>query len=187
MAGQKRNELLTETERERLINRRDMEDTKKRTTNDSRVKKKLVAWMNNMADVKLILENLPEDLSRSAIEEINIYELLDIIGDSLEIKQFRKVSVDAANPDLWQTAPSRPAEELDIARTSLLAIFYTGISRYLSDGPSLKSISLLPIYVDPTLQARLTDGEKRSVERCIDAVKNVYGLDLTKVYERPPG
>lgn len=186
MAGQKRKELLTKTERERLITRRDMEDSKKRIANDARVKKKLSAWLNNLEDVSLILDNLPEEISSSAIEEINIYELLNIVGDSLKIKQFRKISGDAAKIDTWQTAPSRQAEELDIARTSILAIFFTGLSRYLTDNPTLKSISLLPIYIDSSLRDRLTDDEKRAVERCIVAVKEIYGFDLMKTFERPP-
>jgi len=182
MAGQKRNELLTETERERLINRRDMEDTKKRTTNDSRVKKKLAAWVDNLRDVELILESLPEEMSESAVNEFAVYRLISVIKDLLRVKKVRQVSGDI-NPASWQTAPGRHANDLDIARSALLASALSGIMEFLgADNPVVRAATLSRIYADPILRERMSDEEKQSAERLINAMKNVYGLDLEDVY-----
>lgn len=187
MAGQKRGELLTETERERLITRRDMKDSKKRIANDARAKKKLSAWSDNLDDVELILRNLPEEMSGSAIEEIKIYQLLNIISDLLRIKKFRRVAGDVTKLNSWQTAPSRPAENLDIARTAILSLFLDGFSRHIgADNPCLRAMGWLKVYVDPILRGRLTDEESQSVEKCIDAVEDIYGIDLNEVLGNPP-
>ena len=65
MPGQDRDELLTEKERDRLINRQSMEDKKLRSANDARVKKKLIAWLKNVPDVLLILKELPDEQKRA--------------------------------------------------------------------------------------------------------------------------
>lgn len=186
LPGQKRNELLTQTERERLITRRDMKDAKKRIANDARAKKKLSAWADNLSDVELILENLPEETSGSAIEEINIYQLLNIIGDLLRIKKFRRVTGDVAKLDSWHTAPARPAENLDIARAALLSIFFKGLTQHIgANNPCMLAMGWLPVYVDSTLRARLTNEERQSVEKCIDAARDVYGIDIKEVLGKP--
>jgi len=182
MPGQKRNELLTETERERLINRRDMKDVKKRITNDSRVKKKLAAWVDNLRDVELILESLPEEMSESAVNEFAVYRLISVIKDLLRVKKVRQVSGDI-NPASWQTAPGRHANDLDIARSALLASALSGIMEFLgADNPVVRAAKLSRIYADPILRERMSDEEKQSAERLINAMKNVYGLDLEDVY-----
>lgn len=186
MVSQKRNVLLSEKERDRLMDRVNF-DKRTNSTNDVRVKHKLDAWIDNLNDVQLILENLPGETSSSAIEEINIYQLLNIVSDLLRIKKFRRITGDAGKSDSWQTAPSRTAEERDIARAAILTIFLEGIGRYLgADNPLLHVMGLLKFYVDPRLQGRLTDDEKRSVEKCLDAVKDVYEIDLKEIYGKPP-
>lgn len=183
MPGQKRNVLLTETERERLINRRDMKDVKKRITNDSRVKKKLAAWMDNMDDVELILENLPQEVTKDAISESNIYQLISIVSDSLRVKDFRRVIGAINDSDSWQTAPSRPVEDIDIARAAILAIMFESMGRYLgSDNPVVHAVALSKFYADPQLKNRLTDAEMRSVEKCIEATKKIFEVDLLDVF-----
>lgn len=189
MVGQKRSELLSEKEIERLITRRDMKDTKKRIANDARVKKKLSAWNDNLDHVALILENLPAENIDSAIEERNIFQLLNIVSDLLLVKKFRRVSGETMNIDSWQTAPSRPAEDLDIARAAIMAIFFKDIYRYIgADNPVLRTVGLLPVYVDPIIRDRLTNEEKSAVEKCLAAVKEVYGFDLTDMFstQEPP-
>ncbi len=157
MPGQKRNELLTGTERERLINRRDMGDAKKRAANDSRAKKKLAAWADNLRDVELILE--------------------------IRVKNFRRVSGDINDPVSWQTSPGRPANDLDIARSALLATVLGGVGQFLgADNPVIRAVKLSKIYADPVLRERMSEEEKQSAERCINAMKDVYDVDLEDVY-----
>lgn len=179
MPGQKRNELLTGTERERLINRRDMGDAKKRAANDSRAKKKLVAWMDNIEDVELILENLPQEVTKEAIRESDIYRLISVMSDSLRVKNFRRVSGAINDSASWQTTPLRPAEDIDIARASILALMLESVGRYLgSDNPVVHAVALSKFYADPQLQKRLTDAEKKSVEKCVEATEKIYEVDL---------
>lgn len=179
MPGQKRNELLTGTERERLINRRDMADAKTRAANDSRAKKKLAAWVDNLRDVELILENLPDEMSESAINEFAVYRLISVIEDLLRVKKFRRVSGDINDSASWQTTPLRPAEDIDIARASILALMLESVGRYLgSDNPVVHAVALSKFYADPQLQKRLTDAEKKSVEKCVEATEKIYEVDL---------
>lgn len=183
MPGQKRNELLTGTERERLINRRDMGDAKKRAANDSRAKKKLAAWADNLRDVELILENLPDEMSESAINEFAVYRLISVIEDLLRVKKFRRVSGDINDPVSWQTSPGRPANDLDIARSALLATVLGGVGQFLgADNPVIRAVKLSKIYADPGLRERMSEEEKQSAERCINAMKDVYDVDLEDVY-----
>ena len=183
MPGQKRNELLTRTERERLINRRDMGDAKKRAANDSRAKKKLAAWADNLRDVELILENLPDEMSESVVDESAVYRLISVVEELLRVKEFRRICGDINDPASWQTAPGRPADELDIARSALLASVLGGVGQFLgADNPVIRAVTLSKIYADPILRGRMSEEEKRSAERCISAMKNVYGVDLEDVY-----
>ena len=179
MPGQKRNELLTGTERERLINRRDMGDAKKRAANDSRAKKKLAAWADNLRDVELILENLPDEMSESAINEFAVYRLISVVEELLRVKEFRRICGDINDPASWQTAPGRPADELDIARSALLASVLGGVGQFLgADNPVVHAVALSKFYADPQLQKRLTDAEKKSVEKCVEATEKIYEVDL---------
>ena len=183
MPGQKRNELLTGTERERLINRRDMGDAKKRAANDSRAKKKLAAWADNLRDVELILEILPDEMSESVVDESAVYRLISVVEELLRVKEFRRICGDINDPASWQTAPGRPADELDIARSALLASMLGGVGQFLgADNPVIRAVTLSKIYADPILRGRMSGEEKRSAERCISAMKNVYGVDLEDVY-----
>jgi hypothetical protein len=73
----------------------------------------------------------------------------------------------------------RPAEDIDIARASILALMLESVGRYLgSDNPVVHAVALSKFYADPQLQKRLTDAEKKSVEKCVEATEKIYEVDL---------
>ena len=91
MRSQKREELLTETEKERLNTRNAMSDKKTRSANDARVRKKLLAWLKNIPDVLLILNKLPEDQIRDVFPDNDIFKLFKLTEKAIHIKDFTQI------------------------------------------------------------------------------------------------
>jgi|WetSurMetagenome_2_1015567.scaffolds.fasta_scaffold245908_2 hypothetical protein len=162
MAGQKRKELLTKTEKERLITRRDMKDSKKRIANDARVKKKLSAWLKNVPDILLILKELPDEQKRPVVEDVDIFGLLGLTIDMMKTRNFRRLHGDPENPASWETiAPDiweHPvpgpglvqASDIDIARSAELAPLIRSLMTLVNVGSD--PVFDLPSVQDPTMQ-----------------------------------
>jgi len=77
MVGQKRDELLSVMEKNRLTNRESF-DTHVLSTNDVRVKRKLSAWLTNVGDVMLILQHLPDRPLRKLLDNKAIFSIMDL-------------------------------------------------------------------------------------------------------------
>ena len=86
MSNLERERLLSNLEFERLMNRSKEPHT--RATNDGRVKRKLAAWLKNINDVFVILQKLPENQLKDALDEEDIDKLYSIIGEAMKIKNW---------------------------------------------------------------------------------------------------
>lgn len=196
MAGQKRKELLTKTERERLITRRDMKDSKKRIANDARVKKKLSAWLKNVPDILLILKELPDEQKRPVVKDVDIYGLLELTIDMMKTGNFRRLCGDPENPaswetiapDIWEHGPGPglvQANDVDIARSAELAPLMRSLMTFVNIGsdPVFFLASFQVAQADPTMQKVLKDNpqiiKKYEIsEERISKVVEAYRLSL---------
>ncbi|NPV62822.1 MAG: hypothetical protein HPY61_09375 [Methanotrichaceae archaeon] len=190
MPGQTRDELLTETERERLNNRRGMNDKKMRAANDARVRKKLTAWLKNIPDVLLILDKLPDDQKRDVISDMNIFALLEVVERMLYIKEFHSIYGEFRDPNHWgvtetcgdsrsyrvDTRSLQSASDLDIARSEFLSEHVENIEGFLGSNNPVRQYSLTKQLADnPQFCDHLTDGDRAGLERVEEALdKSLY-------------
>ncbi len=96
--------MLSPTERDRLKNRdsEDM-DSQIRASNDARVKRKLTKWLNeDLDDVYLIIEKLREDQLKKIFTDDNVYQLLEIIGLIIAVRDFRTLVGELEHPEDWK-------------------------------------------------------------------------------------
>lgn len=94
----KRDRLLTEKERERLVDR---EDKSTLAINDSRIRKKLSNWLKTLDEVSLILNNLPEEQSGRVVSNEDAFELLCLAARAMKIKEFYPVDGIVSDPYTW--------------------------------------------------------------------------------------
>lgn len=187
MPGQDRDKLLTDRERERLINRQSMEDKKLRSANDARVKKKLIAWLKNVPDVLLILNELPDDQKRTVINDADIYALLDVAEHMLRIKEFYSIYGDFKDPTNWGISPTigdsrgwradpkslQKASDLDISRSLLLNDHIIAIRGFFgSNNPVTQYASTVQFAENPNFKEFVTPGHIAGMERIEQALKN---------------
>lgn len=187
MPGQDRDELLTEKERDRLINRQSMEDKKLRSANDARVKKKLIAWLKNVPDVLLILKELPDEQKRAVVKDIDIYSLLEVAERMLAISEFYSIYGDFEDPDNWGLSPTcgdskgwradprslKKASDLDILRSVMLNDHLIALRGFLgSNNPVAHYASTVQFAGLPQFKEYVTEGHKAGMERIRQALKD---------------
>jgi hypothetical protein len=132
MVSQKREELLSEKEKERL-KARDSLDSRTRAANDIRVKRKLAAWINGVDDVLLILEHLPNDTIRKvANDDLAVMRLATTSVEMMRLMGYRPIVGDVGRPESWLAISKRqnvldvdkiPANDVDITRSANLTLF----------------------------------------------------------------
>ena len=165
--------LLSATEAERLIVR-DALVPRSRAANDIRVKRKLAAWLKNLADAELILEHLPENQTRNMIEDDIIYSLLYTVDRLMEIKKFYPVAGPIESPDEWAAVIgekiTKPAEDLDIWRSKQLGERLERLNRFIGDdNPICRALNLEKLE-RMGLKDHLKENEKAEIRR----LKQVY-------------
>ena len=96
----KRDKLLSEKERERLMDRKDKSMA---AINDTRVRKKLSNWLKTLEEISLIFNHLPEEQSRSAVTNENVFALLCLSIRAMKIKEFYPIEGNANDPYTWET------------------------------------------------------------------------------------
>ena len=174
MPSLKRDKLLSDLERERLLKRDDL-DRHTRTTNEVRVKKKLSSWIKNTTfDVHIILENLPEDQIRGIIPDYAIYIIYDIAKILLNIKGYRPIEGEVNKPDDWKVVVNdktkRPANNADIFRASILEQIINDLSSMRGEKNVISVVlALAKMSNDPYLQDKITDNERQAIERLAQA------------------
>jgi hypothetical protein len=77
--------MLTDLERAYLKNRDNLEDDKQKKNLNHRIKNKLVLINEALSDVRLILENYPEDLIKEHISENTVYSAATALERILQI------------------------------------------------------------------------------------------------------
>jgi hypothetical protein len=135
MVSQKRDKLLSELEKDRLLNK-DSLDSRTRAANNIRVKRKLSAWLKGIDDVHLILAHLPkEDIQRVANDDTTVLRLL---FEAIEIMRkigYRPIIGDVGQPASWQVITKKGtmldesvkvnATDADIVRSANLTLCVT--------------------------------------------------------------
>jgi hypothetical protein len=187
MPGQNRDELLTKTERDRLIDRQNMEDKKTRAANDVRVKRKLSAWLKNVPDVLLILKHLPEDQKRAVVNDEDIFVLLEVVERLLGIKEFHSIYGKFRDPANWGVTDicgdtkryrvdSRvlpKASDLDILRSLSLKDHLDKLDCFLgSDNPVGQFALTEQLDADPKFRHLIKDEDRAALDRVRQAQKN---------------
>lgn len=176
--------MLSPLERGRLTDR-EGQNSKDRATNDMRVRRKLAAWLDDTRDAILILDCLPKEQLNDLIKDWNIYFLLKAAEKAMEIKKFYPVEGEADNPDEWMAVIEyknrtekktvRPAEDLDIARASMLALHIKNLVQHLGPHSPMPKVNALGEACHnpdlPDFGNRLTNEEKKALEKCSNALK----------------
>jgi hypothetical protein len=185
--------MLSPTERERLKNRdsKDM-DSQIKASNDSRVRRKLAAWLKeDLDDVHLILDKLPEDQLKRVFRDVDVYGLLGLASLIMLVREFWPVIGDLKHPEEWKvhewTPVSsrgkqisrdkyRPAENIDIKRAAVLfgiiGIINTLYEESGAKNPVGAAMMLQTLLSDPVLKDRVTDDEKKAIDRVMEALKS---------------
>lgn len=165
----KREFLLSKLERDRLFTRNELTN-RLRTTNETRVRKKLNAWLKNTFDALTILDNLPEDQVKKVADPYDAYILCLALKRLLNKTGFHPIEGDVHKPEEWcvlmDDKTRRHAEDVDLFKASLLELVVDDLSSLRGEQTVIaKVMSLGKAYNDPYLKDRITEDEKRAIER----------------------
>jgi hypothetical protein len=93
--------VLSNLEKDRLIHR-DAQNPNTRATNDTRVRKKLKAWMSEILDVMYILEYLPENQLNDVVIDDDVRDLMFISLMAASIKKNGPITGELKKPENWR-------------------------------------------------------------------------------------
>jgi hypothetical protein len=179
MPGQKREKLLTEMEKDRLINRVNMKDKKARAANDIRVKKKLSAWLKNIPDILLILDKLPEDQIREELTDNDVFNLFKLTETAMYILKFSPID-GRIYDERWISTQPGGATDLDIWRSRHN---YNHIGRMYDflghRNPIIDFDNLEPLEKHPEFRDKISTEERRGMDRIRSAIK-IFSEQLPK-------
>ena len=167
--------LLTDSERERLINR--SSDSKTLASNDVRVRKKLRSWLQSLDDIALICEYLPEDQLTKELTDNQIFFLMDLARNFMEIRHFLPIVGDIKNPDVWKivtaTGAKQLANDVDIERSLKIKHVIDDIMLFHGHDNPIDTVSLLfKLESKPEFKNRLTEADLKAIERVREAIIN---------------
>lgn len=201
MAGQKRENLLTENEK-RKLKERDSLDSRDRAANDIRVKRKLAAWINGVDDVLLILEHLPNDTVRKvAGDDAAVMRLATASVEMMRLMGYRPIVGDVGSPGSWLAISKRqsgldvdrvPATDVDIIRSANLTLFSHMLETMLGseNNPVSSAIGYDISKDNPAFVGFLKEhpdiiaGYQKALDRIRDAGSAVVAASEQK--EKPP-
>ena len=171
MPSQSRKELLTDMERERLTTPRDEIDNKTRGMNDARVKRKLAAWIQNFDDVKLILDNLPEDHLNAVLSDEDVYKLFKLTEKLISIRGFSPIE-GRIHEERWIGFRGEVAD-LDIWRSYNVYQHLMRVFDYFGHrNPFWDNYHLLEGMVkDEEFKDRVSPEERKGMERIQKAIR----------------
>ena len=195
--------MLSELERDRLMHR-EAQNPHTRSTNDTRVRKKLKAWMSEILDIMYILEYLPEDQLSDVIIDDDVRDLKFIALMAASIKKFGPVIGELEEPEKWKTIEAtkpkrseswkkfspieRPVEDRDIVRAveSMADLLWlntfanaTILAPIKGGNPIEKAMHYSRFHSIPALSQRLTEGERKGIERINQALRKYHYNELT--------
>jgi hypothetical protein len=175
----RRDRLLSNLERERLENRSSC-DRRIRTVNDARVRKKLAAWLMEIGDVLSILSKLPEDQIIDATKDSDVNMLFHIIHYLLYKRKYYPIEGKIDNPNEWQIIidenNKQPAKNSDIMRSFYIEGFLDDLMSLFvgKNNPIAKVEFLAEMDEEPSFHDRVTDGERKSIERLNQAIDEYF-------------
>jgi hypothetical protein len=183
---------------------RDAQNPHTRSTNDTRVRKKLRAWMSEILDVMYILEHLPENQLNDLIIDEDVRDLRFIALMATSIKKIGPIVGKLEEPEKWKTVETttpkrsetwkkfspieRPVEDRDIVRAveSIADLLWlntfanaTILAPLKGGNPIEKAMHYSRFYSIPALSQRLTEGERKGIERINQALKKYDYNELT--------
>lgn len=185
--------LLSVAERDRLIHR--PHDAKKRASNDVRIRKKLRSWLENLDDIALIDEYLPQDQVIKEIADNHIYFLMGIARKFMEILKYYPIIGKADHPESWKVlitqGVERPATDIDMSRAlSIKKSIEDLMALHGESNPIDKVLLLSRMDSHPELQDKITEAERRGLERLTEAIMDYdprhQRLRLTKIPPSEP-
>jgi hypothetical protein len=191
MIGKKRDALLSSEEREQLVNRA-AHNRQILSDNDLRIKKKLEAWLGDIKDIRLILRNLPEDLTRDVLMDENAFDLLSIAAEIMRLQKFLSISGEVDKPEEWQARGYgiiRLAEDKDIGRSLILnshirdLVVFTGENYAGGQNPAIKARALARRQGDSRFSGETMTDEQNAIEKVKNAVAKYAELQhLAELY-----
>jgi hypothetical protein len=172
--------MLSPEERKRLKERDSNEmDSQIKASNDARARRKLKAWLkDDLDDVYLILDKLPEDQLRRVFADDHVFKLLDLAERIMAIKRFAFMWGDIENPEKWKVAgrpgegPNKLAEDQDIIRSFLLRRHIDALyDFYGHDTPINAFMELDRLDLDKEFHDKVTEKERAGLKRIREAIK----------------
>ena len=178
--------MLTDLEQKRLENR-ESEDARTRAVNDSRIKKKLTAWLEDASDALNILQNIPLEKLKDGLSDTDVYRLLTISEHIMAAKNFTTIEGELGVSDLWTAsgiAGPHPANYIDIGRTSLIQEHVDELQAYIGGkNPVTFGKFVYKIINNPaknnTWKDRFTPEEKEGARRIIESERE-YILEFAQ-------
>ena len=186
------------------MHHRDAQNPHTRSTNDTRVRKKLKAWTSEILDVMYILEYLPENQLNDVIIDDDVRDFMFIALMAASIKKFGPIIGELEEPEKWKTIETtkpkrsenwkkfspieRSVEDRDIVRAfdSMANLIWLNtfanatIPAPLKGGnPIEKAMHYSRFNSIPALSQRLTEGERKGIERINMALKKYDYNELT--------
>lgn len=171
--------MLSPEERKRLKERDSNEmDSQIKASNDARARRKLKSWLkDDLDDVYLILDKLPEDQLRRVLTDEHAFKLLDLAERLMAIKRFAFMWGDIKNPEQWKVAsrpgePNRLAGDQDIVRSFLLRRHIDNLyDFYGHDTPINAFMELNRLDLDEEFHDKVTEEERAGLKRIREAIK----------------
>jgi hypothetical protein len=154
-------------------------DRKTLSDSDLRIKKKLSLWLGDIEDIRLILSNLPEDLTRDVLIDEYAFDLLSIAHEIMRLQKFLAISGEVGKPEEWQARGYgiiRFAEEKDIGRSLILnshirdLVVFAGENYISGQNPAIKARALDRLREDPRLSGKIMPGEGKAIEKVKSAI-----------------
>jgi hypothetical protein len=178
MTGRIKEALLSNEERAQIMNRAAYD---RQTLSDSnlRIKKKLRLWLEDIKDIRLILSNLPEDLTRDVLIDAYAFDLLSIVHEIMRLQKFLSISGEVDKPEEWQARGYgiiRQAEEKDIGRSLILnghirdLVVFAGENYISGQNPAIKARVLDRLQEDSRLSGKMMPDEGKAIEKVKNAI-----------------
>jgi len=178
MIGRKMDEMLSNEEHEQMINRSGY-DRQTLSDNDLRIKKKLNTWLDDIKDVRLILRNLPEDLTRDVLIDEYAFDLLYIAAEIMRLQKVLSISGEVDKPEEWQARGYgivRLAEDKDIARNIILHSHLRNLAVFAGEtyngeqNPVIRARAIDRLRGDSLLSEKNSPNEKKAIEKVKSAL-----------------
>ena len=170
--------MLSELERDRLVNRR-TQTPRDRATNDMRVRKKLSAWLKNVPDVLLILEKLPDDQIRDVLTDNDIFQLFRVNERLVDIKGFTPI-IGRLTDEKW-IGHFGEVGDLDIWRAFQLHQHITRLGLFSGNGGPMIDMEIFEQKEKHPDLYTITEEERRGAARVRRAIES------TKFRQAHPG